>query len=87
MFIQNFEAISHVTLVLGPEPPRKFNAKSGLIHQRLLVGQKTFHTVNTLFCGPVDESFEARQTHYFVNNCLQIYVLSVTNQFVFVHVV
>ena len=40
MFEPNFEAITYVTSVLGPEnPPRKFGVKSGLIQKRLKYGK------------------------------------------------
>ena len=38
MFVPNFEAMSHVTLVLGPE----FGIKSGRIEKRLKSGKKYF---------------------------------------------
>ena len=42
MFVLNFEAMRHLTLVLLPEhPPRKFGVKSGLIHKR----HKIFHMI------------------------------------------
>ena len=43
MFVPKFEAIDHVTLVLGPEKPaRKFGVKSGLSQKRLKYGKKYF---------------------------------------------
>ena len=43
MFVPNFEAISHVTLLIGPENyPQKFGVKTGLIQKRLKYGKKYF---------------------------------------------
>ena len=43
MFAPNFEAIGHVTLVLGPENrPESLVLRSGFIQKRLKYGKKYF---------------------------------------------
>ena len=48
MFVPNFEAIGHVTLVLGPEPPHKFGVKKQSHSKTAQVRQKIFHLVKCL---------------------------------------
>ena len=45
MFVPNFKAISHVTLVLGPKNRPKSLAKKPSQSKTAEVQQKTFHTV------------------------------------------
>ena len=49
MFVPNFEAIGHVSLVFRTrKPPRKFVVKSGLGQKRLKYGKKYFMWLDVL---------------------------------------
>ena len=54
MFVPNFEAIGHVTLVLGPKNQKAISVKNGLSTAK-----------NTSYgCMPQDESFSSQPTHF-----------------------